>query len=83
MGAEILLPCFYKDLTREIKNLTKDKKVLGIKDITTKLVDFLMSDSYIYLRKMFEEERKKNNKANDSIIIKILFIICDYFEKFL
>ena len=82
---EDFVPLYFKRFFCEIKNLTKDKKILEIKDITTKLVDCLMSDTYIFLRLFHEEEckKKKITKADNSVIIKILFKICDYFEKFL
>ena len=62
---------FCKDLLNEIKNLAKDQKELEIKDINTKLVDFLMSDIYIHLGL---------EGATYEPVIGVLFKICDYFE---
>ena len=82
---EDVITIYCKDLFYEIKNLTKDKKILEIKDITTKLVDFLMSDTYIFVRLSYEEEYKNKTitKNGDSTIIKIIFKICENFEKFI
>ena len=78
MGVGMLLPYFCKDLLIEIKNLTKEKENLKIKGITAKLVEFLMSDKYIYLH--IEDYKKK--KPDDDVI-GFLFLICENFEKFL
>ena len=52
---------------------------MEIKDIITKLVDFLISDKYIYLGLMFEG---KTNELTYDPVIGMLFKICDYIEKF-
>ena len=75
---------YTKTFFYEIKNLTKDKKILEIKDITTRLVDFLMSDTFMYFCLMFEGyDKKKISIKCDYLIFATLFFICDYFEKFL
>ena len=78
MGVEIYAPYFCNYLLCEIKNLTKEKENLKIKGITAKLVDFLMSDKYIYLHIDDYTEKK-----SDDDVFFYLFLICDHFEKFL
>ena len=75
-----LAPYFCNDLLIEIRNLTKEKENLKIKGITAKLVEFLMSDKYIYLH--IEDYKKKKPDDNDYVIL-FLFSICENFEKFL
>jgi len=78
LGVGLYLPYICNDLLHEIKNLTKEKENLKIQGITAKLVDFLMSDKYIYLH----IEDYKEKKPDDYVILN-LFSICEYFEKFL